>query len=48
MCGNLYVVGLGPGDATMLTGQAKAALEAADVLCGYTVYVELVHPLYPD
>lgn len=48
MCGNLYVVGLGPGNETMLTGQARKALADADVLCGYTVYVDLVKPLYPD
>lgn len=43
----VFVVGLGPGGAQYLTGQARAALDAADVLCGYTVYVELVAPLYP-
>lgn len=48
MNGNLYVIGLGPGDASMLTGQARAALAASDVLCGYTVYVELVKPLFPE
>ena len=44
----LYVVGLGPGDARYLTAQAQTALQAADVLCGYTVYIDLVRPLYPD
>lgn len=43
----IYVVGLGPGGGEYLTAQARAALEAADILCGYTVYVELVRPLYP-
>ena len=43
----VYVVGLGPGDSQFLTAQAAAALDAADVLCGYTVYVELVRPRYP-
>lgn len=47
MSGKLFVVGLGPGSASMLTGQARAALEIADVLCGYTVYVDLVRSLYP-
>lgn len=46
--GKLLIVGLGPGDERCLTGQARMALEQADVLCGYTVYVELVRPLYPD
>ena len=44
----VYVVGLGPGDGQFLTAQAQAALQAADVLCGYTVYIDLVRPLYPD
>lgn len=48
MSGNLYVIGLGPGSPDMLTGQARQALVAADVLCGYTVYVELIRPLYPE
>lgn len=43
----IYVVGLGPGGGEYLTAQARAALEKADILCGYTVYVELVRPLYP-
>ena len=37
----VYVVGLGPGDPQFLTAQAKTALENADVLCGYTVYIDL-------
>ena len=32
----VYVVGLGPGNAQFLTAQARAALQNADVLCGYT------------
>ena len=43
----VYVVGLGPGDSQFLTAQAAAALDAADVLCGYTVYVELICARYP-
>ena len=48
MAKRLYVVGLGPGDERYLTAQARAALEASDVLCGYTVYVDLVSGLFPD
>ena len=48
MKGELYVVGLGPGDPALMTEQARAALEKAEVLCGYTVYVDLVRDLYPD
>ena len=43
----VYVVGLGPGGEQYLTEEARAALDAAEVLCGYTVYVDLVAPLYP-
>lgn len=43
----VYVVGLGPGEEQYLTGEARAALDAAEVLCGYTVYVDLIAPLYP-
>ena len=46
--GKVYVVGLGPGGGQFLTEEAKSALAAADVLCGYTVYVDLVAPLYPE
>ena len=48
MAKRLYVVGLGPGDQKYFTAQARAALEDAQVLCGYTVYVNLVSGLYPD
>lgn len=44
----VFVVGIGPGGGDYLTGQARAALEAAQVLCGYTLYVELIAPLYPE
>ena len=44
----LYVIGIGPGDAQSLTQRARAALEKAELICGYTLYVELLRPLYPD
>lgn len=44
----VYVVGLGPGDPQFLTAQAKTALENADVLCGYTVYIDLIRSFYPE
>ncbi len=43
----LYIVGLGPGEERYLTAQARKALSDAQVLCGYTVYIELIAPLYP-
>lgn len=43
----IYVVGIGPGKPAFMTAQARQALEEAEVLCGYTVYVELIAPLFP-
>jgi precorrin-3B C17-methyltransferase len=45
--GRLYVVGLGPGRADLLTPQARTALESADVVLGYTGYVEQVRAWLP-
>lgn len=44
----IYAVGLGPGSPEFFTDQAKAAMEKSDVICGYTVYVDLVRDLFPD
>ncbi len=44
----LYVVGLGPGGAEYMTEEARAALARADVLVGYTVYLDLVRDMFPD
>ena len=44
----LYVVGLGPGSPEMMTLQARAAMDKADILCGYTAYIRLVEGLYPE
>jgi precorrin-3B C17-methyltransferase len=38
MSGRLFVVGLGPGDRSALTGQALAALRRAEVVIGYSGY----------
>ena len=44
----LYVIGIGPGSAQSLTAAARTALDKAELICGYTLYVELLRPLYPD
>lgn len=44
----VYAVGIGPGGEEFFTQEAKAALERADVIAGYTVYVDLVKDLYPE
>lgn len=42
MSGSLAVIGLGPGDAGLLTASARAALDAAEDLIGYHPYVARV------
>lgn len=42
MSGSLAVVGLGPGDASLLTESARRALDAAQDLVGYFPYVARV------
>lgn len=44
----LYVIGIGPGGENYFTAQARAAMESADILCGYTAYIELVKDIFPD
>ena len=43
----IAVVGMGPGRTEMMTEEAKSALAAADVIVGYTVYLELLRDAYP-
>ena len=38
----IYIVGMGPGFESMMTKQAIDALEASDVIVGYTVYIKLL------
>ncbi|MBR1659284.1 MAG: precorrin-3B C(17)-methyltransferase [Oscillospiraceae bacterium] len=44
----LYVVGLGPGDAEDMTLRAHRALKESGLIVGYSVYVELLRPHYPE
>ena len=44
----LYVVGIGPGSEEDMTIRARNILKESDVICGYTVYCDLVKPLFPD
>ena len=46
--GTLYVIGMGPGGAEYMTAEARAALDASEILCGYPLYLDLLSPLYPD
>jgi precorrin-3B C17-methyltransferase len=44
----LWVVGIGPGSKENMTLKAIDVLESCDIICGYTVYCDLVKPLFPD
>ena len=46
--GKLFVVGIGPGGPDGMTIAARRALEASDVVVGYTKYVELALAAVPD
>lgn len=40
--GKLYVVGIGPGDEKHMTAAAREAIAEAEVICGYTLYIDLI------
>ena len=42
------MIGIGPGDFEQMTGRAAEAMKKSDVIVGYTVYVDLVKPYFPD
>lgn len=42
----ISIVGMGPGTEMMMTGEAIAALDRADVIIGYTVYLDLLGDRY--
>ena len=46
--GKIFVVGIGPGDSSMMTVQAKNALDSADVIVGYKTYIDLIRADYYD
>ncbi len=42
MKNRICIVGMGPGREEMMTGEALQALEEADVIVGYTLYLDLL------
>ena len=44
----LYVTGIGSGSDAFLTNEARTVIEQADVICGYTLYVDLLRSRYLD
>lgn len=43
----IYVIGMGPGNSEDMTPRAKAAIESADMVIGYSTYVELIQEYFP-
>lgn len=44
----IYVVGIGPGSYERMTKEAMDAIADSRVIVGYTVYVELLQPYFPE
>lgn len=44
----IYIVGFGPGDQAYMTGQAVSAIQQADLVVGYTTYINLLKPQFPE
>ncbi|BDC94937.1 precorrin-3B C(17)-methyltransferase [Treponema saccharophilum] len=47
-CGKLVIAGIGPGSFGGMTLDAKAAVERAEIIVGYTKYIELVRTAFPE
>ncbi len=48
MQSKIYIVGMGPGRGEMMTAEARRALDDADVIVGYTTYIQLIEDFYPE
>jgi len=46
--GKLQIVGFGPGDTDNMTKLCGDCLLGSDVIVGYTGYIKLLRPLFPD
>ena len=46
--GKEFVVGIGTGKENCLTEEARFAIAASDLICGYSVYVDQVLALFPE
>ena len=46
--GKIYVVGIGPGDSSMMTLQAKEAIKRSDIIAGFKTYTALVREEFSD
>ncbi|MCX7843474.1 MAG: precorrin-3B C(17)-methyltransferase [Clostridia bacterium] len=43
----IFVVGIGPGNLEDMTLRAKKAIEASDVVIGYSAYIDLIRDYFP-
>jgi precorrin-3B C17-methyltransferase len=43
----VFVVGIGPGEITLMTGKAHDALLSCDIIIGYEVYINLIAENFP-
>lgn len=48
MNNDIYVIGMGPGGEEYMTKEAVTALSQADVIIGYTVYLELLSDRFKE
>ena len=48
MAGKLHVVGFGPGGRDHMTNKAVETIRDADIVTGYTTYVDMIRPIFPD
>ena len=46
--GCLFAVGIGAGAEGQMTGDCRAALASADLIVGFSSYIKLVRPFFPD
>ena len=42
MKNKIWIVGMGPGEESQMTGKALSVLENSDVIIGYNVYLDLL------
>ena len=45
--GKLYAVGFGPGGYEHMTAKAIDVIKNADIITGYTTYVEMLKEVFP-
>ena len=46
--GKLYAVGFGPGGYEHMTAKAIDVIKNADIITGYTTYVEMIKKIFPE